>query len=133
VTVPLAALLCGAVLALPVACSGGPLGNAGLAQLGPSWWRTGGAACGWMVTVGLPTALWTQWWTRYTARKAVAAAERLSKRTALAAAGHGPDAAWHTDEARRARWSAMKTASGGLMPDFDPSDAWPDAGPLVRT
>jgi hypothetical protein len=32
----------------------------------------------------------------------------------------GPDDEWHETAARRARWSALKTASGGLMPDFEP-------------
>ncbi|MBQ1160929.1 hypothetical protein KBZ21_23005 [Streptomyces sp. A73] len=122
VTVPLAALLCGSLLALSTACAGGPLGNDALAHLGPYWWQTGGAACGWLLVVGLPTALWVRWWTLHTERRAAAAAERAAEAAALAAEGHGPDAAWHTDEARRERWSAMKTASGGLMADFVPDD-----------
>ncbi|MGI5349320.1 DUF6350 family protein [Streptomyces sp. CA-250714] len=129
VTVPLAAVLCGTVLALLVACASGPLGNRALAHLGPYWWQTGGAACAWMIVVGLPTALWIRWWTRYSARRVAAAAKRAveqaAEAAAQAAAGHGPDAAWHTDEARRERWSAMKVASGGLMPDFEPGDAAP--------
>ena len=120
VAVPLAAILSGTVLALLVGCAGGPLGNRALRHLGPYWWQTGGAACGWMIVVGLPTALWVRWWTRYSARRAALAAQREAEEAASAAQGRGPDAAWHTDEARRERWSAMKAASGGLMPDFDP-------------
>ncbi|MGP3973239.1 cell division protein PerM [Streptomyces sp. 8N114] len=122
VAVPLAAVLSGTVLALLAACASGPLGNRALAHLGPYWWQTGGAACGWVIVVGLPTGLWVRWWTRYSARRAAAAAQQAAETAALAARGHGPDAAWHTDEARRERWSAMKAASGGLMPDFEPGD-----------
>ncbi|MBO8194785.1 hypothetical protein ITI46_24465 [Streptomyces oryzae] len=132
VTVPLAAVLCGTVLALLAACASGPLGNRALAHLGPYWWQTGGAACGWMIVVGLPTALWIRWWTRYSARRAAAAADREADAAAQAAAGHGPDAAWHTDEARRERWSAMKAASGGLMPAFVPEGPQSVSGPAPQ-
>ncbi|MGX9228377.1 cell division protein PerM [Streptomyces albus] len=121
VTVTLAGLLCGAVLAFLAAVSGGPLGTGVLGHLGPSWWQTGGAACGWLIVVGLPTAWWTRWWAGHTARRAALAATRAAQAAADAAAGHGPDAAWYTDEARRARWSAMKAASGGLMASFEPA------------
>ncbi|MEU3328288.1 DUF6350 family protein [Streptomyces albus] len=121
VTVTLAGLLCGAVLAFLAAVAGGPLGTGVLGHLGPSWWQTGGAACGWLIVVGLPTAWWTRWWAGHTARRAALAATRAAQAAADAAAGHGPDAAWYTDEARRARWSAMKAASGGLMASFEPA------------
>ncbi|MGY1437545.1 cell division protein PerM [Streptomyces reniochalinae] len=122
VTVPLAAVLCGALLALLAAVAGGPLGSAALAHVGPSWWQTGGAACGWMIAVGLPTALGVRWWVRSSARRAAAAAARAAEAAAKAAAGLGPDAAWHTDAARRVRWAAMRDASGGLMAPFAPAD-----------
>ncbi|MEU3194415.1 DUF6350 family protein [Streptomyces sp. NPDC006992] len=122
VTVLLAAVLCGAVVALLTASASGPLGNGTLAHVGPYWWQAGGAACAWMTVVGLPTALWVGWWTRYRARRATAAAAQAVEAAVLAARGHGPDPAWHTDEVRRARWSVMKSASGGLMPDFAPDD-----------
>ncbi|WP_205630507.1 DUF6350 family protein [Streptomyces albus] len=121
VTVTLAGLLCGAVLAFLAAVAGGPLGTGALGHLGPSWWQTGGAACGWLIVVGLPTAWWTRWWAGHTVRRAALAATRAAQAAADAAAGHGPDAAWYTDEARRARWSAMKAASGGLMASFEPT------------
>ncbi|WP_277608163.1 hypothetical protein [Streptomyces boncukensis] len=39
----------------------------------------------------------------------------------MAQSGTGPVAeGWYGDEARRQRFSAMKEASGGLMPDFEP-------------
>ncbi|MFF9560304.1 DUF6350 family protein [Streptomyces albus] len=121
VTVTFAGLLCGAVLAFLAAVAGGPLGTGVLGHLGPSWWQTGGAACGWLIVVGLPTAWWTRWWAGHTARRAALAATRAAQAAADAAAGHGPDAAWYTDDARRARWSAMKAASGGLMASFEPA------------
>ncbi|WP_158687539.1 cell division protein PerM [Streptomyces sp. AA1529] len=122
VTVLLAALCCGAVLALLTASASGPLGDGTLAHVGPRWWQAGGAACAWMAAVGLPTALWAGWWTRYRRRRATAAAAQALQAAVLAARGYGPDPAWHTDEVRRARWSVMKSASGGLMPDFAPDD-----------
>ncbi|MEU5836873.1 DUF6350 family protein [Streptomyces diacarni] len=122
VTVPLAAVLCGGLLALLAAVAGGPLGSAALAHVGPSWWQTGGAACGWMTAVGLPTALGVRWWVRSSARRAAAAAARAAEAAAKGAAGLGPDAAWHTDAARRVRWAAMRAASGGLMASFAPAD-----------
>ncbi|MEW2220734.1 DUF6350 family protein [Streptomyces sp. NPDC006990] len=122
VTVLLAAVFCGAVMALLTASASGPLGDGALAHVGPRWWQAGGAACAWMAAVGLPTALWVGWWTRYRTRRATAAAAQAVRAAVLSARGYGPDPAWHTDEVRRARWSVMKSASGGLMPDFAPDD-----------
>ncbi|WP_326688476.1 DUF6350 family protein [Streptomyces sp. NBC_01795] len=121
VMVPLAAVLCGAAVALLTASAGGALGSGNLAHLGPHWWQTGAAACAWMLVVGLPTGLWARWWTVLSTRRAAAAARHEAELAALAPL-HGPDEDWHTDEARRARWSAMKKASGGLMPGFEPGD-----------
>ncbi|MEV6549320.1 DUF6350 family protein [Streptomyces sp. NPDC051597] len=56
------AVVCGAALALLSALSGGPLGTARLAVLGPVWWRTGAAALGWTAGVGVPAALVLRWW-----------------------------------------------------------------------
>ncbi|MFE9392121.1 DUF6350 family protein [Streptomyces sp. NPDC006784] len=129
VTVLLAVVFCGAAMALLTASASGPLGNGTLAHVGPHWWQAGGAACAWMTGVGLPTALWVGWWTRYRARRATTAAAQAVQAAVLAARGHGPDPAWHTDEVRRARWSVMKSASGGLMPDFAPYDSDGHRGP----
>ncbi|MFG3252281.1 DUF6350 family protein [Streptomyces sp. NPDC048172] len=66
-----------------------------------------------------------------TKRKAKASAEaaagtpgaaRESVSAAPSAPYDGETDEWHDDEARRMRWSAMKEASGGLMPDFEPRD-----------
>jgi hypothetical protein len=62
VRVGTAAALCTAVLAtLCAAVSGGALGTAALAQVGPSPWWTGLAALGWTSAVGIPGALLVRW------------------------------------------------------------------------
>jgi hypothetical protein len=95
----LVACCCGAGTAVLAACSGGAIGSRELAFFGPSWWLTGLAAVAWAAVVGLPSALAVRAW-------------RLRDQ--------GPDDDWHTTAAREKRWTALKTASGGLMPDFEP-------------
>ncbi|MCH6162157.1 cell division protein PerM [Streptomyces marispadix] len=97
--VALVACEIGAGVAALAALSGGALGTEAMAFLGPNWWLTGGAACAWTLLVGAPVALAVRSW-------------RLR--------GRGPDDDWHQTLARRARWAELKTASGGLMPDFEP-------------
>ncbi|MGK5633037.1 cell division protein PerM, partial [Streptomyces sp. URMC 123] len=58
----LAAIGCGAAMALVAALVGGPLGARGLAEFGPSWWRTGAAAAAWITGVGVPATLALRWW-----------------------------------------------------------------------
>ncbi|MFF9089454.1 DUF6350 family protein [Streptomyces sp. NPDC014991] len=58
----LAATVCAVTLALLAALSGGPLGVALLARLGPVWWQTGAAAGVWTVTFALPVALTARAW-----------------------------------------------------------------------
>lgn len=58
----LAAVLCAAVLTGLAALSGGPLGVAVLARLGPVWWQVGAAALAWLVLVAVPTALGVRAW-----------------------------------------------------------------------
>lgn len=90
---------CATALALLAGCSGGAVGTHALASFGPDWWLTGLAVVAWTAVAGLPTALAVRSW-------------RLRER--------GPDDDWHATAARQARWAALKTASGGLMPDFEP-------------
>jgi hypothetical protein len=97
--VALVACECGMGVAALAAISGGALGTEAMASLGPSWWLTGVAASAWAVLVGTPVALAVRAW-------------RLRESP--------PDDDWHATAARRARWTALKTASGGLMPDFEP-------------
>ncbi|MDI3405483.1 cell division protein PerM [Streptomyces cavernicola] len=58
----LAAVLCGLALALLAALAGGPLGDGALAEFGPVWWRTGGAALLWSGALGVPVALGLRAW-----------------------------------------------------------------------
>lgn len=116
-TVLLAAALCGGVLALFAAYAGGELGTDALGHVGPRWWETGGAAFGWMFGLGAPTAWAVRGWRLTTRHRTVAAASE-----AASVREHGIDAGWHSDEARRVRWSAMKAASGGLMSAFEPGE-----------
>ncbi|WP_460106900.1 cell division protein PerM [Streptomyces sp. YKOK-J1] len=61
----LAALLCGAAVALLAALSGGRLGAAALADFGPVWWQGGPVAALWITVTGLPLTLiswaWRVW------------------------------------------------------------------------
>ncbi|WP_406862638.1 DUF6350 family protein [Streptomyces sp. HUAS MG47] len=59
-----AAGLCGVVIALLAAASGGPLGVARLAAFGPVWWATGPAAALWTAALGVPVALGVRAWAR---------------------------------------------------------------------
>ncbi|MFB0616814.1 DUF6350 family protein [Streptomyces sp. AGS-58] len=54
--------VCAVTLALLAELSGGPLGVALLARLGPVWWWTGAAAGLWTVTFALPVALTARAW-----------------------------------------------------------------------
>ncbi|MFF4291820.1 hypothetical protein ACFY0R_42105, partial [Streptomyces sp. NPDC001633] len=52
------------LLAALAELAGGPLGVAALASFGPVWWQTGAATGGWLLAVGLPTALTLRAWRR---------------------------------------------------------------------
>ncbi len=58
----LAALVSAAVTALLTSLAAGPLGGGVLADFGPVWWQTGGAAGAWVAVVGVPVALVARWW-----------------------------------------------------------------------
>ncbi|MFK4067395.1 DUF6350 family protein [Streptomyces sp. NPDC029674] len=58
----MAAVLCGAVMAVLAALAGGPMGVAVLAEFGPVWWQVGAAALGWTMGVGVPAALILRAW-----------------------------------------------------------------------
>ncbi|MDQ0932098.1 cell division protein PerM [Streptomyces turgidiscabies] len=58
----LAAALCAGALAVLTALAGGPLGNGGLAHIGPVWWQAGAAALAWTAVVAVPTALGLRAW-----------------------------------------------------------------------
>ncbi|WP_436740320.1 cell division protein PerM [Streptomyces sp. BBFR102] len=71
----LAALVAGLVCAVAARAAGGPLGTGRLAELGPVWWAAGGAALGWTLLLGVPTALALRAW-RLRAREPRGAAAR---------------------------------------------------------
>ncbi|GAA2366713.1 cell division protein PerM [Streptomyces cuspidosporus] len=56
-----ASLACAAAMAVLAGASGGALGTAGLAELGPSWWRTGTATLAWTALPGVPGAVVLRW------------------------------------------------------------------------
>ncbi|MGX1883407.1 cell division protein PerM [Streptomyces sp. NPDC055287] len=61
-TAALAGSGCGMAMAVLAALAAGPLGVGALAEFGPVWWRTGGAAVVWTVTLGVPAALILRVW-----------------------------------------------------------------------
>ncbi|MGW2564436.1 cell division protein PerM [Streptomyces sp. NPDC001514] len=97
VTALLAAVLCGALMALLGAAAGGPLGTGVLAAFGPVWWRMGVAAFVWTAVIGVPSAVAVQAWRLRRARRPLS--EALAD--------------WSS--ARGAGWAALKRASRGLM------------------
>ncbi|MBT2493837.1 hypothetical protein J7E96_36170, partial [Streptomyces sp. ISL-96] len=58
----LAGVGCGVAMAVLAALASGPLGVGALSEFGPVWWRTGGAALVWTVTLGVPAALILRAW-----------------------------------------------------------------------
>ncbi|MGW7416469.1 cell division protein PerM [Streptomyces sp. NPDC054863] len=61
-TAALAAVGCGAVMAVLAAVSGGPLGTERLAEFGPVWWKVGLGALVWVAGVGVLGALALRGW-----------------------------------------------------------------------
>lgn len=55
------AFACGLGFAVLAAAAGGAMGSGVLADFGPSWWATGGAAFGWTLLVGAPGAGALRW------------------------------------------------------------------------
>ncbi|MER6144216.1 DUF6350 family protein, partial [Streptomyces sparsogenes] len=56
-----ASLACAVAMAVLAGASGGALGTAGLAELGPSWWRTGTATLAWTALPGISGAVVLRW------------------------------------------------------------------------
>ncbi|MFD9503494.1 DUF6350 family protein [Streptomyces sp. NPDC060035] len=143
----LGAVGCGAGAAVLAAASGGPMGTGALAEFGPVWWLVGPAALVWTAVIGVPAALLLRFWRlrerRWGWRRdQVERAEERAKERADGKGGEKPtgkgggddvEAArpagsesyeflsadpWHEDDARKARWAALRKSSGGLMADF---------------
>ncbi|MGW7751793.1 cell division protein PerM [Streptomyces violaceusniger] len=87
----LAAGGCAAAMALLAGVSGGPLGIGILADLGPSWWRTGMITLAWTGVIGVPGAVVLRWyrlcvptrasWPEWKATRAARRASRAQART----------------------------------------------------
>ncbi|MEV0255935.1 DUF6350 family protein [Streptomyces sp. NPDC050732] len=58
----MAAVVCGAAMAVLAALAGGPMGVAVLAEFGPVWWQVGAAAFGWTLLAGVPVTLVLRAW-----------------------------------------------------------------------
>ncbi|MFJ9730189.1 DUF6350 family protein [Streptomyces sp. NPDC101171] len=85
-----AALLCGAAVALLAALSGGRLGAAALADFGPVWWQSGPVAAVWVMATGLPVALISRAWRLWRGRAGDAEpAGRAAKDTGAGRAAPG--------------------------------------------
>ncbi|GAA3815186.1 DUF6350 family protein [Streptomyces coacervatus] len=72
-TAALAALLCGAGMAVLAAMAGGRLGVGQLARFGPVWWETGGATLVWTAVAAIPTAVCVRAWRGMASRRRRAA------------------------------------------------------------
>ncbi|WP_432037335.1 cell division protein PerM [Streptomyces cucumeris] len=125
----LAALGCSAAMALLAAVSGGPLGVGILADLGPSWWRTGGTTLGWTVLFGVPGALVVRWfrlyvptwmtWDEWKAARVVSAELRTRKRQARASERAARKAEREAEHAEAAARAAARPRPASPMDDID--------------
>ncbi len=87
----LAAGGCAVAMALLAGVSGGPLGIGILADLGPSWWRTGMITLAWTGVIGVPGAVVLRWyrlcvptrasWPEWKATRAARRVSRAQART----------------------------------------------------
>ncbi|GGX04742.1 cell division protein PerM [Streptomyces chryseus] len=101
----LAGMGCGMGAAVLAALAGGPLGVGALAEFGPVWWLTGGAAAAWTVVLGVPAALVLRAWrlrdrTPWSWRRAV----KEEREETVAAEAAGP--------AKRRWWRWGRPGSG---------------------
>ncbi|WP_230885450.1 cell division protein PerM [Streptomyces spinoverrucosus] len=118
-----AAVLCGAWLALPAWLAGGPLGVDALARFGPVWWQVAGATVVWMAVVGVPVALVVRWWEcRETAGEGEADASATGEQVApgkvgAAADGEAPEA--KTDAKADAKTEVKADAKTDAKTDAD--------------
>lgn len=117
----LAAGACGVAVAVLAAVAGGALGTGTLSGFGPTWWLTGAAATAWTVVLGPPVALAVRAW-RLAEPARIGLDEAGLARARAETARDVDEDAWHTADGRERRWAALRSASGGLMPDFAPSE-----------
>ncbi len=125
----LAALGCSAAMALLAAVSGGPLGVGILADLGPSWWRTGGTTLGWTVLFGVPGALVVRWfrlyvptwmtWDEWKEARVASAELRTRRRQARASERAARKAEREAEHAEAAARAAARPRPASPMDDID--------------
>ncbi|MEU1665787.1 DUF6350 family protein [Streptomyces sparsogenes] len=118
-----ASLACAVAMAVLAGASGGALGTAGLAELGPSWWRTGTATLAWTALPGIPGAVVLRW-LRLVVPVLMAWLARKSEARAWAASAAPtprPDGEDREGNGRRDATVAYGRQDGGTAQD------WPDA------
>ncbi|MBP8538522.1 DUF6350 family protein [Streptomyces sp. MK37H] len=123
----LAAIGCAAAMALLAGVSGGPLGIGILADLGPSWWRTGMITLAWTGVIGVPGAMVLRWyrlcvptrasWPEWKAARAERRTSRAQTRTATR------EARTEARAARAARAAAEAEARAAVLPTVSPMES----------
>ncbi|WHX20354.1 DUF6350 family protein [Streptomyces malaysiensis subsp. malaysiensis] len=116
----LAAVGCAAAMALLAGVSGGPLGIGILADLGPSWWRTGLITLAWTGVIGVPGAMVLRWYRLCVPTRASWPewkAARAARRTARA------QARTEVKEARAARAAAKAETRAAMRPAVLPMES----------
>ncbi|MFE2183638.1 DUF6350 family protein [Streptomyces sp. NPDC059455] len=123
----LAAVGCAAAMALLAGFSGGPLGIGILADLGPSWWRTGMITLAWTGVIGVPGAMVLRWyrlcvptrasWPEWKAARAERRTARGQARTAAR------EARTEAKAARAARAAAEAEARAAVLPTVSPMES----------
>ncbi|MBA6439961.1 cell division protein PerM [Streptomyces sp. GMR22] len=130
----LAAVGCAAAMALLAGVSGGPLGIGILADLGPSWWRTGMITLAWTGVIGVPGAMVLRWyrlcvptrasWPEWKAARAERRTSRAQARTAAREARTEAKAARaEVKAARAARAAAEAEARAAVLPTVSPMES----------
>ncbi|MFI0733235.1 DUF6350 family protein [Streptomyces sp. NPDC021225] len=120
-----ASLGCAAAMAVLAAASGGALGTHGLAELGPSGWRTGAATLVWTAVPGIPGAVLLRWLRLFVpallawcARKAEARAWAASATRAQEGRDEGLAAA---GDASAPWWRQLLPRAAAPAPEADPA------------
>ncbi|MDT0543892.1 MULTISPECIES: DUF6350 family protein [Streptomyces] len=120
-----ASLGCAAAMAVLAAASGGALGTHGLAELGPSGWRTGAATLVWTAVPGIPGAVLLRWLRLFVpallawcARKAEARAWAASATRAQEGPDEGLAAA---GDASAPWWRQLLPRAAAPAPEADPA------------
>ncbi|MFK4268098.1 cell division protein PerM [Streptomyces milbemycinicus] len=108
-----ASLSCAAAMALLAGASGGALGTHGLAELGPSWWRTGTATLAWTALPGIPGAVLLRWLRLFVPALMAWVARKAEARAWAASATPPPRSKRSGTEGRSAQDSRSAPGTGG--------------------